>query len=87
MFNSKKIDLEPKSKQSLFVGLILLLVGALIALLVLLNFYFTNKLAQIQNLAIQNNQRIVQIENYLTSLQQQAQQKPAAETPAENTKK
>ena len=87
MFNPKKIDLEPKSKQGLFVGLILLLVGALIALLVLLNFYFTSKLAQIQNLAIQNNQRIIQIENYLNSLQQQAQQKPAAETPADNTKK
>lgn len=66
-------------KQPIIIGIILILVGAIVALLVLLNFYFTDKLSQIQNLTIQNNQRIVQIENFLntlnTQIKAQSQQK------------
>ena len=66
-------------KQPIMIGIILILAGAIVALLVLLNFYFTDKLSQIQNLTIQNNQRIVQIENFLntlnTQIKAQSQQK------------
>lgn len=58
-------------KQPIIVGVILILIAALVALLVLLNFYFTDKLSQIQNLTIQNNQRIGQIENFLNNLNSQ----------------
>ncbi len=58
-------------KQPILVGVILILVGAVVALLVLLNFYFTDKLTRIQNVTIQNNQRLGQIENFLNTLNQQ----------------
>ena len=68
-------------KQPIIIGIILILVGAIVALLVLLNFYFTDKLNRIQNLTIQNNQRIVQIENFLNSLNTQIK---AQQTPVDN---
>jgi predicted PurR-regulated permease PerM len=63
--------LKGEMKQPVLIGVILILAGAVVALLVLLNFYFTDKLSQIQTLTIQNNQRIGQIENFLNTLSQQ----------------
>jgi|GEM_PF-3515749 len=74
MFHAKKIEFEPRHRQAIGVGLILLLLAAIIALLVLLHYYFASQLAQVQNVTLQNNQRIAQIENYLNSLDQQARQ-------------
>ncbi len=72
MFNNdKKLFARPETKQTFFVGLVLLLIAAVIALLVLLNYYFTSKLSQIQTLAIQNNQRIAAIENFLNTIENQ----------------
>jgi len=68
---SKKINFESKHKQAIFVGLILIFVAAMVALLILLNYYFTSKLVQIQNLTVENNQRIVQIENFLKTVEDQ----------------
>lgn len=72
MFNKEGKFFDKEGlKQPVLIGIILILVGALVALLVLLNFYFTDKLTQIQNLTIQNNQRLVQIENFLNTWNQQ----------------
>jgi predicted PurR-regulated permease PerM len=72
MFNREgRSFLKGEMKQPILIGIILILAGAVVALLVLLNFYFTDKLSQIQNLTIQNNQRIGQIENFLNTLDQQ----------------
>ena len=59
------------TKQTVFTGVILLLAAGLIALLILLNYYFTEKLSQLQNVAVQNNQRLTQIENFLTTIESQ----------------
>ncbi len=72
MFNREgRSFLKGEMKQPILIGIVLILIGALVALLVLLNFYFTDKLTQVQNLTIQNNQRIVAIENFLNTLSQQ----------------
>ena len=73
MFNqeSKNLFANPKNKQNILVGLVLILAAAFIALLVLLNFYFTEKLTQVQSLAIQNNQRLTQVENFLNTIENQ----------------
>jgi uncharacterized membrane protein len=72
MFNNdKKFFSKPETKQAVLVGVVIILVGAIIALLVLLNYYFTSKLSQIQNLSVQNNQRIVAIENFLNTIENQ----------------
>ena len=74
MFNQDQgIFDRPGTKQALLLGVILLLIAAVIALLVLLNFYFTSRLTQIQNLALQNNQRLTQIENFLNDFSRQSQ--------------
>lgn len=58
-------------KQPVLIGIILILVGAIIALIVLLNYYFTAQLNQIQAVTVQNNQRIGQIESFLNTLESQ----------------
>ena len=73
MFNqeSKNILAKPQVKQNLLIGIILILIAAFISLIILLNFYFTEKLSQIQNLAIQNSQRETAIENFLNTMEGQ----------------
>ena len=72
---------KDKSKEMIKIGLILILSAGLIAFIVLINFYYTDK-------AMSNNnmQRLTRIETFLNQ-QIQAAQEQAQAAPAEVEKK
>ena len=65
---------KDKSKEMIKIGLILILSAALIAFIVLINFYYTDKLQQIQAMSNNNMQRLTRIETFLNQQIQAAQE-------------
>lgn len=65
---------KDKSKEMIKIGLILILSAGLIAFIVLINFYYTDKLQQIQAMSNNNMQRLTRIETFLNQQIQAAQE-------------
>ena len=77
---------KDKSKEMIKIGLILILSAALIAFIVLINFYYTDKLQQIQAMSNNNMQRLTRIETFLNQQIQAAQEQNQAAPAAEQKK-
>ncbi len=71
-----------KNKDIIKPGLILILSAGIVALIVLLNFFYADKLQQIQVSSNQNAQRLTAIENFLNQQIQAAQQQQKTQTPS-----
>ncbi len=69
---------KDKSKEMIKIGLILILSAGLIAFIVLINFYYTDKLQQIQAMSNNNMQRLTRIETFLNQQIQAAQEQAQA---------
>ena len=65
---------KDKSKEMIKISLILILSAGLIAFIVLINFYYTDKLQQIQAMSNNNMQRLTRIETFLNQQIQAAQE-------------
>lgn len=77
---------KDKSKEVIKVGLILILAAGLVAFIVLINFYYSDKLQQIQAMSSNNMQRLTRIETFLNQ-QIQAAQEQSQTPPSTNQKK
>jgi cytoskeletal protein RodZ len=80
----KNLD-KDKSKEMIKTGSILILVAGLVAFIVLINFYYTDKLQQLQSMSASNMQRLTNIENFLNQ-QIQASQAQNSTTPSSEQK-
>jgi cytoskeletal protein RodZ len=80
----KNLD-KDKSKEMIKTGSILILVAGLVAFIVLINFYYTDKLQQLQSMSASNMQRLTNIENFLNQ-QIQASQAQNSPTPSSEQK-
>lgn len=64
-FNSESFQ------KKVLIGVCLILVGAASALMLLLNWQFTTRIAQLENAALANNNRLANIESFLANYEQQ----------------
>lgn len=71
--NIKHLD-KDKTKDIIKTGSILILIAGLVAFMVLINFYYTDKLQQLQAMSANNMQRLTNIENFLNQQIQASQQ-------------
>lgn len=71
--NIKHLD-KDKTKDIIKTCSILILIAGLVALMVLINFYYTDKLQQLQAMSANNMQRLTNIENFLNQQIQASQQ-------------
>lgn len=77
----KNID-KDKSKDLIKTGSILILIAGLMAFIVLINFYYADKLQQLQAMSANNMQRLTNIENFLNQQIQASQaQNPSTPSP------